>query len=526
MQLLSVSPIPKSQSRTMKTTHLFIRVVSSETLTRLLNRERIICLPSQCVMRAFQICIYLPWLYDEPWLIFKVRRNETICCLIGFGIGVGCCILYRLISNFLTSSSTSSSLPSSSTAISQLSNNKRDAKTSLMGQEHSSLSSNGTEITVTYTKRARSNAFKRSTPERYLINPTKTKKTFDDDSSNPLDSDREPLLGLPIDKHHEYIPSKNLITSNLSDEMTWSEISSSLGTVGLLHDSYHSNSLTGDSGVDCQEISIIKSSRHSTTSNPQRFDERTPTIPMLGEDDDDDDDDEETSFMNYSITGMSTFLHGAPRRYDSDTALSRGVLLQDTQNVHESNVMSYMSTEKGLERALEQTSRFYSDLEHIATDLNSLSRKYSQSHTALIPSVSKYYYHQNQHVCKTIDALDWDWNDVHASPIVQSPKSNQKKSHQHSFSSLPRLNSNTKSKVRRKLNPTHLPTDYNESDLELRTSRSYDCTSSPLRRRPSSVYFDSTDNTSGDENLADETLQIPSSPEVLTSSQTTEFFLS
>lgn len=199
-----------------------------------------------------------------------------------------------------------------------------------MGQEHSSLSSNGTEITVTYTKRARSNAFKRSTPERYLINPTKTKKTFDNDSSNPLDSDREPLLGLPIDKHHEYIPSKNLITSNLSDEMTWSEISSSLGTVGLLHDSYHSNSLTGDSGVDCQEISIIKSSRHSTTSNPQRFDERTPTIPMLGEDDD-DDDEEETSFMNYSITGMSTFLHGAPRRYDSDTALSRGVLLQDTR---------------------------------------------------------------------------------------------------------------------------------------------------------------------------------------------------
>ena len=40
---------------------------------------------------------------------------------------------------------------------------------------------------------------------------------------------------------------------------------------------------------------------------------------------------------------------------------------------------------------------------------------------------------------------------------------------------------------------------------------------------PSSVYFDSTDNTSGDENPADETLQIPSSPSVLTSSQTTEF---
>ncbi|CAF4256653.1 unnamed protein product, partial [Rotaria magnacalcarata] len=43
----------------------------SETFTRLLNRERFILLQPQCVMRAFQICIYLPALYDDPWLIFK-----------------------------------------------------------------------------------------------------------------------------------------------------------------------------------------------------------------------------------------------------------------------------------------------------------------------------------------------------------------------------------------------------------------------------------------------------------------------
>lgn len=41
-----------------------------------------------------------------------------------------------------------------------------------------------------------------------------------------------------------------------SDEMTWSEMSSSLSTVNLFQDSYHSNSLTGDSGVDCPEIPI------------------------------------------------------------------------------------------------------------------------------------------------------------------------------------------------------------------------------------------------------------------------------
>ena len=32
-----------------------------------------------------------------------VRRQETICCLIGFGIGVGCCLLYRFISNLFQS---------------------------------------------------------------------------------------------------------------------------------------------------------------------------------------------------------------------------------------------------------------------------------------------------------------------------------------------------------------------------------------------------------------------------------------
>ena len=57
-------------------------------------------------------------------LIILVRRNETICCLIGFGIGVGCCILYRLISNFLSPTSSTTSI--SNNTLSSLSNNKRD----------------------------------------------------------------------------------------------------------------------------------------------------------------------------------------------------------------------------------------------------------------------------------------------------------------------------------------------------------------------------------------------------------------
>ena len=151
----------------------------------------------------------------------------------------------------------------------------------------------------------------------------------------------------------------------------------------------------------------------------------------------------------------------------------------------ESHVLSYMSTEKGLERALEQTSRFYSDLEHIATDLNTLSKRYSLSQSSISPSVSKYYHSHNRSGLNTIDALDWDWNDVHSPPLVQSPKSLQRKERQqYSSSSLSRLNNNNnnKPKVRRKLNNPNNQTEYHESDLEIRSSRSYDCTNSPLRR--------------------------------------------
>lgn len=60
-------------------------------------------------------------------LCVLVRRNETICCLIGFGIGVGCCILYRLISNFLCSPSSSTTATSiANNTLSSLSNTKRD----------------------------------------------------------------------------------------------------------------------------------------------------------------------------------------------------------------------------------------------------------------------------------------------------------------------------------------------------------------------------------------------------------------
>lgn len=336
-----------------------------------------------------------------------------------------------------------------------------------MGQDHSSFSSNGNEITVTYTKRPRSSTtLKRATPEILHTNASTNLKCSSCQQYS-TDSDREPLLGLPINKHHQSIPQKP--SNNVSDDMTWSEMSSSIGTVALLQDSYHSNSLTGDSGVDCQDISTIKSSRHRHTAN-------TSTIPII-----DDDDDDEESFIHYPNNGANTTLFAGVRKYDSDTALSRGVILQDTQTATESHVLSYMSTEKGLERALEQTSRFYSDLEHIATDLNTLSKRYSLSQASMSPSLSRYYHQHNRSGMNTIDALDWDWNDAHSPPLIQSPKNLQRKDRQqYSSSSLSRLNNNKK--VRRKLNNTTNQTEYHESDLEVRSSRSYDCTNSPLRR--------------------------------------------
>jgi len=272
-------------------------------------------------------------------IIEYVRRNETICCLVGFGIGVGCCILYRIISNLLTSS----------TKIRPSIISKYDVKTTL-------LNSN-------------------------------IKQEYNDDSSN----------------------------NPISDETTWSEMSSSLSTFNIFHDSYHSNSLTGDSGVDCPEI---------LTENQANS------------------DDEHEIFL---------------KKYDTQP-----------------NIISYISTEKGLERALEQTSRFYNDLEHIASDLGTLTKRYSQSH-------------------QSIDALDWDLND----DDIHSPKIIHRKQ-------IRTNNNNNNNKIRRRINPNINQIEYNESDHD---NRLFDYSTSPLRRKHSSVYFDSSDSTSDEENIGDETLQ-------------------
>lgn len=45
--------------------------------------------------RLYHIFVSFPVVCDKQFLILKFKRNEAICCLIGFGIGISCCLMYR-----------------------------------------------------------------------------------------------------------------------------------------------------------------------------------------------------------------------------------------------------------------------------------------------------------------------------------------------------------------------------------------------------------------------------------------------
>lgn len=53
--------------------------------------------------RLYHIFVSFPIVCDKQFLIFKFKRNEAICCLIGFGIGISCCLMYRWIRNSINS---------------------------------------------------------------------------------------------------------------------------------------------------------------------------------------------------------------------------------------------------------------------------------------------------------------------------------------------------------------------------------------------------------------------------------------
>ncbi|CAF1269935.1 unnamed protein product, partial [Didymodactylos carnosus] len=421
------------------------------------------------------------------------RRNETICCLIGFGIGVGCCLLYKLISNFLTPE--------------QKNNKQRDAQT--MGQEQSYRS----EIAVSYSKRPRHRATHNSITTSSSENthhPVESSKHEQQQQEETIicehchhqitgqENDREPLLGLPLSKNrHQHYELKS------SNPMTWSEISSS-----DLLESYHSNSI-GDSGIESNSTgSRLKLSTKNNNSNNN--DNMNYTL-------DNYDYELNSTYDDYDqiFPPSSQNVFGTNRKYDSDTAIcqsasmnrhqSQMILTQCAADALQNNLQSYMTTEKGLERALEHTTKLNQDLEMILTDFGTLSRRYSQSSiNKILPSsastLETYDNHHFQH-SHTIDVLDWNYNDC--SPTSQSPTNSYRRQASRNTTSSQTMNksqnSRNKTKLKRRLNTT--TSDYNESD----ETRTYDYTSSPLRRRPSSVYFDSSD-TSDEEGPNDDIL--------------------
>ena len=176
-------------------------------------------------------------------LLFLVRRNETICCLIGFGIGVGCCILYRLISHLFTPRAIV----------------KKASSSSIVAQ--CDVSVPATFFALISFVRSYQVKNVPASHESKIPCSKRTKYDHDDDD------------GVYVRNNH------------MTDEMTWSEMSSSLSNMNLLHDSYHSNSLTADSGVDCSDMPVRCFPTYSTSI--------------------DEDEDNETLL----------------RKYDSDTAL-------------------------------------------------------------------------------------------------------------------------------------------------------------------------------------------------------------
>ncbi|CAF0871128.1 unnamed protein product [Didymodactylos carnosus] len=389
-----------------------------------------------------------------------IRRNETICCLIGFGIGVGCCLLYKLISNFLTPEHKNSK--------------QRDAQT--MGQEQSYSS----EIAVSYSKRPRPRTTDNTShPVAISKHEQHREERIVCDrcrhQASEQENDCEPLVGLPITKyHHEHYELKS------SNPMTWSEISSS-----DLLESYHSNSI-GDSGI---ESNPTGSRSKLTTKNNKKKENMNSTLNNYGYELNSTYDEYDQIFPSASSANVL----GTNRKYDSDTAICQST--KCATDALQNNLMSYMTTEKGLERAIEHTTKLNQDLEMILTDFGTLSRRYSQSSVNKIltsTSSATYDNHHFQH-SHTIDVLDWNYNDC--SPMPQSPNSYRRQSSRNTNSSQTSnksQNSRNKTKLKRRLNT--MSSDYHESD----ETRSYDYTSSPLRRRPSSVYFDSSDTSDED----------------------------
>ena len=68
-----------------------VALVAFSSLSLCCSRSRCCCLT--CFNQR------IATIQDVFGVFFEVKKNEAICCLIGFGIGIGCCLMYRWLRN-------------------------------------------------------------------------------------------------------------------------------------------------------------------------------------------------------------------------------------------------------------------------------------------------------------------------------------------------------------------------------------------------------------------------------------------
>ena len=70
-----------------------LAAVAFSALSLCCSRSRSRCCCLQCFNQR------IATIQDVFGVFFQVKKNEAICCLIGFGIGIGCCLMYRWLRN-------------------------------------------------------------------------------------------------------------------------------------------------------------------------------------------------------------------------------------------------------------------------------------------------------------------------------------------------------------------------------------------------------------------------------------------
>ena len=101
-----------------------------------------------CIINVF-LCRLTKFLCD------LVKKNEAICCLIGFGIGISCCLMYRWFKNAFYSIEFSTN--STSSAYRSYNENENDTNKTLVGLDDETSKRLGVESYNQFVRRSKKN---------------------------------------------------------------------------------------------------------------------------------------------------------------------------------------------------------------------------------------------------------------------------------------------------------------------------------------------------------------------------------